>query len=79
MENAPRVEQMKQPFTEREYTEISKKWTREEVLNILIEMHNYAPLLKKNISAYLTANNWLIRRKNDKKSNEKPKEPYVTD
>jgi hypothetical protein len=78
-EHAPRVEQLKQSFTEREYEEIFKKWKREKVLDVLIEMHNYAPLIKKNISAYLTANNWLKRRKNDEKSNEKPKEPYITD
>ncbi|MDR2448698.1 MAG: hypothetical protein LBD52_01915, partial [Prevotellaceae bacterium] len=78
-ENAPRVEQLKQPFTEREYTEIFAKWKREDVLNVLVEMHNYKPLMKKNISAYLTANNWLKRRENDEKTNEKPKAPYITD
>jgi hypothetical protein len=78
-ENAPRAEQLKQPFTEREYVKLFAKWKREEVLTVLVEMHNYKPLTKKNISAYLTANNWLERRKNDKKTNEKPKVPYITD
>ncbi|MDR1054920.1 MAG: hypothetical protein LBL90_03670 [Prevotellaceae bacterium] len=78
-ENAPRVEQLKQPFTENEYTKIFEKWKRDEVLTVLAEMHNYKPLTKKNISAYLTADNWLKRRKNDEKTNEQPKKPYVTD
>jgi hypothetical protein len=78
-ENAPRVEQLKHPFSEREYTEIFTKWKREDVLNVLVEMHNYAPLLKKSISAYLTANTWLRKRKKDEKSNEIPKKPYITD
>jgi hypothetical protein len=78
-ENAPRVEQLKQPFTEQEYTKIFAKWKREEVLTILVEMHNYKPLTKKNISAYLTADKWLQRRKNDEKPNEKPNAPYITD
>jgi hypothetical protein len=78
-ENAPRVEKLKQPFTEREYTEIFSKWKRDEVLTILIAMHNYKPLTNKNISAYLTANYWLNKRKNDEKTNEKPKQPYITD
>jgi hypothetical protein len=75
-ENAPRVEQMKQPFTEKQYVEIFSKWKRDEVLTVLVEMHNYAPLLKKSISAYLTANTWLKRRKKDEKTNEEPK-PYI--
>ncbi|MDR3133001.1 MAG: hypothetical protein LBU42_03135 [Prevotellaceae bacterium] len=79
VEKAARVEKLKQPFTEREYTEIFAKWPRKDVLNILVEMHNYAPLLKKNISAYLTANTWLTKRKKDEKPTEKPNVPYITD
>jgi len=79
-DNAPNVARMKEPFTEREYDEIFKTWKRDEILDILREMHNYKPLCKKNVSAYLTANNWLNRRKeNEKTTDPKPPTTYVHD
>ncbi len=60
--NAPRVAQMKEPFTQEQHTNILEKYKKNDVLAILQEMHNYKKLLSANISAYLTATAWLNRR-----------------
>ncbi|SHE68939.1 hypothetical protein SAMN05444405_102303 [Bacteroides luti] len=66
-ENAPKVAKMKEPFTEVQYYKLFSEYNADDVYNILEAMHNYEPLLKKSVSAYLTARNWLNRDK--KKSN----------
>lgn len=58
-EDAPRVEQMKQPFSFTEWQKATAEFGK--FGDTLKKMHNYQPLLKTNISAYLTLCNW--RRK----------------
>lgn len=60
-DNAPRVSQMKEPMTEEQLRRLKGKYSTEQICDILLRMHNYSDLQKKNISAYLTALNWLGR------------------
>ena len=59
-DEAPRVSQMQKPFTIEEYLRlIAEGFTADSVKKVLITMHNWKPLLQKNVSAYLTASKWL--------------------
>lgn len=60
--NSPRVLNMKEPFTLEQYLEIKQKYAAEKLKELLIAMHNYKPLLTKNISSYLTLLNWAKKR-----------------
>ncbi len=57
-EKAPRVAQMKEPFTIEEYLKLRKKMNKDQVKQILTDMHNWESLIKKNRSAYLTCLKW---------------------
>lgn len=57
--NAVNVSKMKEPFTIEQYLQLRKKIPdRQKVQDLLLKMHNWTPLLKKNNSAYLTILNW---------------------
>lgn len=60
--NASNVLKMQEPFTIDQYSEIITKYKPQELKDLLISMHNYKPLLTKNVSAYLTLLNWAKRR-----------------
>jgi hypothetical protein len=60
--NAPRVNKMKEPITQNEFNKITSKMNPKIVTELLLQMHNWEPLLKKNRSAYLTLTNWYSRR-----------------
>ena len=64
--NAPLVLKMEIQISDENLTKLKNGYSLEEIQDILIKMHNYKPLLKKNIDAYLTANNWLNKNKTDK-------------
>jgi hypothetical protein len=68
--HAPRVEQMKEPFTIEQFFQVKEKFSAAQISEILGAMHNWEPLLKKNRSAYLTAIKWL--KKEDDAINKKP-------
>ncbi len=58
-ENAPNVAKMKEPFTIDQYVKLTKKGIDPaEIRRLLASMHNYKPLLTKNLSAYLTLIKW---------------------
>ena len=59
---APRVQQMRQPMSEAQLCSLVSQYSKQEVMDVILAMENYADLHKKNISAYLTARNWLKRR-----------------
>ena len=61
-QHAPRVQQMKQPITEAQLNMLVSEYPKQDVMDILLAIENYADLHKKNISAYLTARAWLKRR-----------------
>ncbi len=57
--NAPRVAKMKEPFSIEQYYKLKEDgFTKAQVQEIILKMHNYEPLLKKNRSANLTLRNW---------------------
>jgi hypothetical protein len=69
--NATNVSKMREPFSIEEYLKLRKKIpNREQVQALLLKMHNWQPLLKKNNSAYLTILNW-----NGKEYNNEPTQP----
>jgi hypothetical protein len=57
-ENAPAVGKMKEPFTEAQFFQLKKDFSSDQIKQLLQSMHNYQPLLKKNINANLTFRNW---------------------
>ena len=61
-QHAPRVQQMRQPMSEAQLCSLVSEYSKQEVMDVILAMENYADLHKKNISAYLTARNWLKRR-----------------
>jgi hypothetical protein len=61
---APRVAEMKYPFTIQQFLEIKGMAPAEMVRDVLKAMHNRSDLLKKNLSANLTFRNWLKREQN---------------
>ena len=61
IQNAPLVLKMDIQLSDENLTKLKNKYTSKEIQEILIKMHNYKPLLKKNIDVYLTAINWLSR------------------
>jgi hypothetical protein len=66
-ENAPRVAKMKEPFTIRQYLSVTGKgYKTVEIQQLLCDMHNWADLLKKRESAYLTFINWKRREDGSK-------------
>lgn len=69
--NAPRVNKMKEPFTEPQFEAIKSEFPLKDIQELLKAMHNYEPLLKKNINANLTFRNWMKKRISNSDSNEK--------
>jgi hypothetical protein len=58
-ENTPRVGEMKEPFTIDQYFKLIKNgYNSENIRKLLAAMHNWKPLLTKNLSAYLTLIRW---------------------
>jgi hypothetical protein len=57
-QHAPRVDQMKEPLTIEQYLKLREKIPKQNLIKILLAMQNRADLLKKNISANLTIQNW---------------------
>ncbi len=66
--NAGNVAKMKEPFTNDQYFQLREQFKNEQVKELLTAMHNYKPLLTKNISAYLTFCNWHKMRKEPDKA-----------
>lgn len=59
---APRVGKMKEPFTINQYLALKEKgWSTVKIRELLADMHNWADLHKKRVSAYLTLLNWKRR------------------
>lgn len=64
-ENAPRVNQMKEPFTEKQFLKIKKEFPDSALVeDKLRAMHSRADLLKKYVDAYGVCRNWCRMEKN---------------
>ena len=59
--NAPNVAQMRYPFTEDEFVRLKADFGVKYMQFLILQMHNYKPLLKKYQSANLTFRNWAKR------------------
>jgi len=67
---APRVCKMEKPLTLNEFIALKRNYSNKEMADMFIKMHNWRPLLQKNVSTYLTFINWHGRKfANDDKSN----------
>lgn len=71
-DNAPRVGQMKEPFTAEQFASLKTDFDTNFICALLQDMHNYDSLTKKNRSAYLTFRNWARRRNNQDNGKSKP-------
>ena len=65
LKKAPRVAELKEPFTQEEYLRIRKEFPPPLTAEVLMAMHNCNDLLKKYVSANLTFRNWINRRLKD--------------
>lgn len=63
--SAPRVLQMKEPFTIEQYLSITEDFRGPFIKELCEAMHNHAGLLKNNLNANLTFRNWARRREVD--------------
>lgn len=60
--NCPRVARMKEPITLRQFVKIREEIRdKAKITELLKNMQNWQPLLKKNVSAYQTLLNWAKR------------------
>lgn len=75
--NAPKVAKMKEPITIGQYIKLRKKLPKDQVKDLLLKMHNYGPLLKKNDVAYLTIINWSKRDYNQPQEANNANEQYL--
>ncbi len=60
-EKASNVSRMKEPFMIDQFLKLKEDYSTEQIKEMVLKMHNYKPLLKKNNSAYLTFLNWAAR------------------
>ena len=59
---------MKEPFTIQQFFQLRKKLPKAAVQDLLIKMHNWKPLLQKNLSDYWTLTNWSRKDFNDRET-----------
>lgn len=59
--NAPRVNKMQQPITLEEFIKLTATYTAVQIGDMFVKMHNNKPLIKNNVSTYLTFLNWISR------------------
>lgn len=79
LKNAPRVAQMKQPFTIDEFLRLKMEFSNESISNILSAMQNRADLIKKYVSANLTLRNWIKNERTDTLNNSNGKSNTAAD
>lgn len=60
-EKFPRIMKMEQPLTLKEAKKLKEKYNSDMLKQIMQEMENWKPLLKKSVSAYMTIINWCNR------------------
>jgi hypothetical protein len=61
--DCPNVLKMKEPLTEDQLSKLIKDHGKDKVVETLKDMHNWKPLLTKNISAKATCEKWIKRDK----------------
>lgn len=79
---APRILELPELFTPHQALEIVNLNNKNLAVNVLLSMHNWKDLLKKNHSAYLTFNNWYkreLKREGEVGADGKIKPPVLND
>ncbi len=61
--NASNVGKLGEPFTEKQFLKLKKQYGVGIMQDMLLRMHNWKDLRKKNTSAYLTFLNWVKKEK----------------
>ena len=77
--DASNVAKMKEPFSIDQYLKIKENFTTKQIKDYVLKMHNYALLLKKNISAYLTFLNWTKNNFGIKNEEQLPQNANIND
>lgn len=62
-EHAPRVAKMKEPFTAEQVARLNADFDKDFIHDLLVDMHNYEPLLKKYRSANRVFRKWAKMQK----------------
>lgn len=58
LENAQNVGKMKEPFFIEQFLKLKDNFSSLQIRELILKMHNWKDLQKKNVSAYLTFLNW---------------------
>lgn len=66
--NAAQVSKFKEPFTQSEFERLKREFDVPTIQNIISAMHNWKPLLTKNVNANLTFRRWASRDKQIEKN-----------
>jgi phage terminase small subunit len=77
-ENAPNILKMQQQITVYEYQKLTAKMHGTELAALLIKMHNWKGIDKKNVSVYLTALDWAKRENNTVSQKAKKESETIT-
>lgn len=62
-QSAYNVLNMKEDFSIQDYEKAKGRFTKEQIAETLISMHNWKDLCKKNINPYLTMCQWIAKQK----------------
>jgi DNA-binding transcriptional regulator YhcF (GntR family) len=60
-QTAPNVLKMKEEFTISDYHKSIKRFSKQQISETLISMHNWKDLCKKNVNPYLTMCQWIAK------------------
>jgi hypothetical protein len=64
-DKSPRVLELREQLTEAQYQTLIANYTKQQIADGLIEMHNWKPLLTKKVSAYRTLLSFIKNQKRD--------------
>lgn len=78
-ENAPNVGRIKEPFSEEEFMKLKQDFSLDQIQNTLLAMHNWKPLLTRNVNANLTFRRWAAKNQNEKNYGKTIKPPPPSD
>lgn len=67
-DNTPNVGRMKEPFTEDEFVKLKQDFPLDRIQETLRAMHNWKPLLTKNVNANLTFRRWAQKDNYEKRT-----------
>lgn len=78
-DNAPNVGKLKEPFTEDEFVRLKVDFSTDQIQETLKAMHNWKPLLTKNINANITFRRWTAKQTTEKSYGKTIKPPPASD